>query len=258
MLSQALVESVGLLLLMMVLFFLVAQVLKDNSIVDIAWGLGFVLVAFYTLIRFEGTGSRPLVMTLLVVLWGLRLAFFILGRGRGKGEDPRYATFREKWGNRFLINSFIYIFMMQGVLILVVGLPIVIVNSSGGGDLGALEYLGAGIFLFGLIFESTADIQLNRFKKDPANKGKIMDRGLWRYSRHPNYFGEVVLWWGIFVFSLRAPHALVGIIGPLAITGLILFFSGVPILERRFEGRPGYEDYKQKTSRFIPWFPKHT
>jgi steroid 5-alpha reductase family enzyme len=257
MLLQALVESLGLLLLMMVLFFLGAQVLKDNSIVDIAWGLGFVLVAFYTLIRFEGAGARPLVMTLLVGLWGLRLAFFILGRGRGKGEDPRYAKFREKWGRRFLINSFIYIFMMQGVLILVVGLPIVIVNSSAGGDLGVLEYLGAGIFLFGLIFESVSDFQLDRFKKDPANKGKIMDRGLWRYSRHPNYFGEVVLWWGIFVFSSRAPHALIGIIGPLAITSLILLFSGVPILERRFEGRPGYEEYKHKTSRFIHWFPKH-
>lgn len=256
MLVQALVESLGLLLLMMVLFFLIAQVLKDNSIVDIAWGLGFVLIAFYTLIRFKGAGLRPMVMIVLVGLWGLRLAFYILGRGRGQGEDPRYGEFRKKWGRKFVVNSFIYIFMMQGVLILVVGLPIVIVNATGGGSLGPLEYVGIVIFLFGLIFESVADLQLWRFKKFPSNKGKIMDRGLWRYSRHPNYFGEVVLWWGLFVFSLRAPYSLVGGIGPLTITCLILFFSGVPILERRFTGRPGYEEYKQKTSRFIPWFPK--
>ena len=139
---------------------------------------------------------------------------------------------------------------------MVVGLPIVIVNSSGSGDLGIIEFLGIGIFLFGLLFETIADYQLNRFKRIASNKGKIMDRGLWRLSRHPNYFGEVVLWWGIFVFSLRVQYSLAGIIGPLAITGLILFFSGVPILEERFAKRPGYEEYKQRTSRFIPWFPK--
>jgi len=224
--------------------------------VDIAWGLGFVLVALYTLIRFGGDGTRPLVMTILIGLWGLRLAIYILSRGRGKGEDPRYAKYREKWGDRFVINSFVFIFMMQGIFILVVGLPIVIVNSSGSGDLGIIEFLGIGIFLFGLLFETIADYQLNRFKRIASNKGKIMDRGLWRLSRHPNYFGEVVLWWGIFVFSLRVQYSLAGIIGPLAITGLILFFSGVPILEERFAKRPGYEEYKQRTSRFIPWFPK--
>ncbi len=256
MLVQALVESLGLTLLLMVLFFLAAQLLKDNSIVDIAWGLGFVLVAFYTLIRFGATGPRPLAMTAMVALWGLRLAIYILFRSRGKGEDPRYAEFRAKWGGRFVIYSFLYVFMMQGILILIVAFPIVIVNTLGTGEIGLLEGAGIGIFLFGILFETAADLQLFRFRKDSANKGKIMDRGLWRYSRHPNYFGEVALWWGIFFFSLGVRHSLIGIAGPLTITGLILFFSGVPILERRFAGRPGYADYKRKTSRFVPWFPK--
>lgn len=251
--AAVIVESALWVLAFMTFFFILAQVLKDNSIVDIAWGLGFVLAAGVTLWRFSPRGYGNILMTGLVGLWGLRLAIYIFLRNRGKGEDFRYKAFREKWGRAFPVKSFFYIFMFQGILMLIIALPIIMVNGGAAVRPGIFGPVGTAIFCVGFVFEVVSDFQLARFKRDPKNKGKLMTTGLWGLSRHPNYFGEAVVWWGIFCFALALPWGWVTVISPLLITSLLLFFSGVPLLEKKYKGRPDFEDYKKRTPVFFPF-----
>ncbi len=240
----------------MTLAYVVAIVRKDNSLADIFWGLGFILVALITYFVQGSNGGPQILVTVLVFLWGVRLATHVFIRNRGKGEDPRYRKWREEWGDSFLIRSYLQVFMLQGLFMLLVVWPVAIVNTYGNTLTVWAAVVGTLIWLIGFVFETVGDYQLLRFTQDPANRGKIMDRGLWRYTRHPNYFGEVAQWWGIFVIAVAVPYGWIGVIGPLTITFLITRVSGIPMTEKMFEGNPAWEAYTKKTSIFFPLPPR--
>jgi steroid 5-alpha reductase family enzyme len=236
--------------------FAAALVARDNSIVDIAWGPGFILVALLTLLIGKEQGPRQILVTALVTIWGLRLAVHIFSRKQGKGEDFRYAKWRREWGRWFVPRSYLQIFMLQGVFLLVISYGVMLVNASGPQSLGALDLAGAAVWLAGFFFEAVGDAQLVQFKKDPKNKGRIMTSGLWRTTRHPNYFGEVVMWWGIFLIALSAPSGWTAVASPLLITFLLLRVSGVTMLEKQYAGNSEFAEYARRTSAFFPLPPK--
>ncbi len=236
--------------------FFVAIVRKDNSLADIFWGLGFILVALLTFFVQGDNGGPQILVTVLVFLWGVRLATHVFIRNKGKGEDPRYKKWREEWGDSFLIRSYLQVFMLQGLFMLLIVWPVAIINTYGATLTVWAAVVGALIWLLGFVFETVGDYQLLRFTRDPANRGRILDTGLWRYTRHPNYFGEVAQWWGIFVIAVAVPYGWISVIGPLTITFLILKVSGIPLTEKMFEGNPDWETYKKKTSIFFPLPPR--
>ena len=258
---NALGASAILVALYMTAWFAVALARKDNSVADIAWGLGFVLVASYTFFFRRTSLFLPGLVTSLVVVWGIRLAYHIFRRNMAKGEDPRYTAWRAKWGRTFVWRSYLQVFLLQGLFMLVIALPVVLVNThrwDAGRPVaeGLFTLAGILVWVLGFFFEAVGDAQLARFKKDPANKGKIMDRGLWRYTRHPNYFGESLMWGGIFIIALEVPSGWMTVASPLLITFLLAKVSGVPMLERRYAGNAAFQDYARRTSAFVPWFPK--
>lgn len=244
-------------LLLMCGFFLLAQIRKDNSIADIAYGLLFVAAAWSVALRWGAGHPRAGILLFMVTVWGVRLGVHQFFRKRGKGEDFRYRKWREEWGSTFLVRSFLQVFMLQGFVILVVSSPVIAGIARPGASLGWLDLTGFLVWLSGFFFEAVGDWQLAVFKRDPANKGRIMTTGLWRYSRHPNYFGEAFLWWGVYLVALGSPGAWWTIISPLAIDFLLLKVSGIPMLEKRYEKNPEFEDYKKRTNPLVPWFPKY-
>ncbi len=233
-----------------------AQKIKDNSIADIAWGIGFCIVALVSCIYNQATTTRQLMITLFALLWGCRLAVHIWTRKRGNGEDFRYRAMRKRWGKRQTILSLFEVFLLQGFLLLLIASPIILVNSTPQLDLSWLDYIAIAVFDLGFTFEVLGDYQLGEFIKNPENKGKLLQSGLWKYTRHPNYFGEVTLWWGMWIFALSSTLGIFTFISPLLITVLLLKVSGIPLLEKRYEGSIAFEEYKKKTSAFFPWFPK--
>lgn len=249
-------ESAVLVFIYMSIFFIAAQIIKNNSIVDIGWGIGFVMIAWYTLIRGNNYSFPSIVVTILVSLWGLRLFYHILRRNLGKPEDYRYAAWRREWGKWLIPRSFFQIFMLQGVLMLIIALPIIMNNASDRVSMTLTGIAGIGVWILGFVFEALGDKQLKDFVSDKRNKGHIMKTGLWRYTRHPNYFGEATMWWGIFLISLSSESGILGIISPITITLLLLFVSGVPMLEKRYRDNQEFQEYAKVTSKFIPWFPK--
>ncbi len=238
---------------------LLSLVLEDASIADVFWGLGFVLVAWVTFFLAEdGSLPRKVLITALVTVWGLRLAVHIGWRKRGKGEDRRYRAWRSHYGKAFPWVSLFTVFGLQGMLLWIISLGVQVGQAaSAPATLGWPAALGSLIWLAGFVFEVVGDAQLARFKADPANRGRVMDRGLWAATRHPNYFGESLMWWGLFVIVLPTPHGLWTVISPVTITFLLLRVSGVTLLEKSIEEtRPAYRAYQERTSAFIPWFPK--
>jgi steroid 5-alpha reductase family enzyme len=193
-----------------------------------------------------------MIVTLLVLLWGLRLSYHILVRNSGKGEDFRYKAWRNTW-NYFLVRSYFQIFMLQGVLMLLISAPVWFINSSTGGPLGLWDSVGLIVFGAGFFFEVIADYQLAEFKRNPENKGKIITTGLWSVSRHPNYFGESLVWWGLSFYAFSLHNGWFTLISPLIITLLLRFVSGVPMLEKKYENHPDWKAYKAKTAAFIPF-----
>jgi len=236
--------------------FALALLVRDNSIVDIAWGLGFILVALLTFVIGQEQGPRQILVTTLVTIWGSRLAVHIFSRKRGRGEDFRYAKWRREWGSWFVPRSFLQIFMLQGIFLLVISCGVMLVNASGPRALGALDLAGTAVWLVGFFFEAVGDAQLVKFKRDPDHKGRIMTSGLWRTTRHPNYFGEVVMWWGIFLIALSAPAGWTAVASPLLITFLLLRVSGVTMLEKQYAGNSEFAEYARRTSAFFPLPPK--
>ena len=249
-------QSMGVVFIYMTIFFIVAQIVKNNSIVDMGWGLGFVVIAAYTLIASGNYNSRSIIITALVSVWGLRLFYHILKRNLGKPEDFRYVAMRKAWGKWVIPTAFLRVFMLQGILMLIIAYPIVMNNATIKGSLGALEIIGLVIWIVGFIFEALGDKQLKDFISDKKNKGHIMKNGLWKYTRHPNYFGEATMWWGIFIISLTSDSGIVGIISPIVITLLLLYVSGVPMLEKHYKDNKEFQAYAKVTSKFIPRFPK--
>lgn len=233
------------------LWYAISLAVRRNDVADVAWGLGGVLLAtWFGLSR--PLDARDLVVYGAVVLWGLRLSAHLLLRARGRGEDFRYRAWREEWGPTFLVRSYLQVYLLQALLLLVVLLPVITTAASRGPGMGSLSWAGAAIWAAGFGFEAVADWQLFRFKRSSAPEGRIMTGGLWRYSRHPNYFGEVVLWWGLAVVALPAEHGPWALASPVAVTILVLFVSGIPMLEAKYEGDPEYEAYRERTSAFVP------
>lgn len=243
----------------MLTWFGLALMKNDNGIIDIAWGLGFVLIAWMSL-AWSGTDfSQQYLINILVSIWGIRLAVYLDTRNKAKGkEDFRYANWRKQWGENWIIRTFLQVFMLQGYIMLWVCLPIICVHQAPSCCLGFWDFFGTLLFAIGLYWEVVADHQLSVFKKDPANKGKIITTGLWKYSRHPNYFGEAVLWWGLgfIAFGSNYPYPIVAFIGPAVITFFLRYVSGVPMLERKYKDHPEFIRYARKTSPFVPMFPE--
>jgi steroid 5-alpha reductase family enzyme len=255
MLKLFLVQSL-VILVYAVIWFIVAVVKDRNDVADIAWGGGFVCAAL-TAYSVQGINeTRATLVLLLVITWGMRLMLHIGIRNRGKPEDHRYKAWREEWGSTYLVRSFLQVFLLQGFLLLVISLPVTVAITRSGPPPGVLDGIGFCIWLVGFLFEAIGDFQLLQFKKNPANKGRIMNIGLWRYTRHPNYFGEVTLWWGIFLICFAVPGSIWTVAGPLTITWLILKVSGTPLLEKRYVDNPEYAKYIKNTSSFFPLPPK--
>lgn len=240
----------------MVALFILAQVLKNNSIVDIGWGFGFIAVIAALFIRNPVLFPAKVLLASLIVIWGLRLSIHILRRNAGKPEDFRYARMRRNWGKSAFVKSFFFIFMLQGLLMLVVSFSATVLFSAPPRPLTALDIIGALVFLVGFLFETIGDAQLAAHVHNPANKGKLMTTGLWSITRHPNYFGEATLWWGIALIAFSSDYGWAALVSPATITCLLLFVSGVPLLEKKYAGRPDWEEYKRRTSKFFPWFPR--
>lgn len=237
-------------------WFVISLIKKRNDVTDIAWGMGFVLLswsAYYILGKVNYLG---VIVNFLVTVWGLRLSWHIYSRNKNKTEDKRYLQWRKNWGKWFLLKSYLQIYLLQGLLLFVIIQPVLFVNINNVSRISLLTFVGIIIWIFGFIFEAISDHQLKKFISLPKNKGKILQSGLWKFSRHPNYFGEVTQWWGIFVIALSSENGWRTIIGPLTVTYLILFVSGIPLLEKKYQGRPEFDEYKKRTSIFIPLPPK--
>ena len=235
---------------------LIALAKKDNGIMDAAWGPGFVLVAWVGVLTAGPAEPRRLLLAALITLWGVRLCVHILLRNAGRGEDFRYRNWRAAWGRWFYVRSYLQIFMLQGFFMVVVSLPVIVVNAQAGSSLGWLDALGVLVWLIGFGVESAGDYQLLRFMKNVSNKGRIMRYGVWRFTRHPNYFGESTLWWGCFLIAANVPAGLWALASPVVIAWLLLCVSGIPMLEAKYVGNPEYQAYQKTTSAFFPWFPK--
>jgi steroid 5-alpha reductase family enzyme len=224
---------------------------KNVTIVDSLWSLLFVLGAFAYARAIGVPGARVTLLLALVTIWGLRLAGYLSWRNLGHEEDRRYAAIRRRNEPNFALKSLYLVFGLQAVLAWLISLPL-LGAIGGAGPLGVLDYLGAALWLVGMIFEAGGDLQLARFKGDPANAGKVMDRGLWRYTRHPNYFGDFCVWWGFYLIAVSA-GAWWSIVGPALMSYLLLKVSGVRLLERDIgKRRPQYAEYIRRTNAFFP------
>ncbi len=234
-------------------WFVVSLVKKRNDVADVAWGLGFVLLSCSSFLLGAAHGLRGLFACALVSVWGLRLAWHIHARNKGKTEDYRYQQWRNEWGSWFYLRSYLQVYLLQGALLFLIVLPVLVMNQNVGSALTLLDGIGIAVWLLGFLFESVGDAQLAKFLKNPANKGKLMQSGLWAYTRHPNYFGEVTQWWGIWLLVLSVPNGWLTVIGPMTITFLILKVSGIPLLEKKMAEHPEFAEYKRKVSMFFPW-----
>ncbi len=255
---QIWLQALVVIMLMMISLWVISVIIKNVSIVDLFWGLGFAITGGYYFLNTGGLEARKTIVLIMLIIWGLRLSGYLTWRNAGKGEDFRYREFRKKYGEtRYWWISFFQTFLLQGFLMWLISVTLLgsqykTVNSS----LGFFDYAGILLWITGLIFETGGDIQLSRFKADPANKGKVLDTGLWKYTRHPNYFGDAAVWWGFGLMSVAA-GSYIPVLGSFLMTALIIKVSGVVMLERSLvEKKPQYKEYIQKTSSFFPWFPK--
>lgn len=248
------IDTLLVLLAFFFIVFLIAQAKKNNGLVDIAWGLGYVVVAIFTYFAAGAMTERATIVSILVLLWGLRLAYYLFRRNWSKAEDYRYVNMRKRWGTTKskYIKMFLNVYMLQLVLLFIIAQPIITVNRSTETGLGLLDYIGLAIWIFGYIFEVVGDHQLKTFIGKPENKGRLMKYGLWKYTRHPNYFGEATMWWGIYIISISVSGGWTGFYSPLLITLLLLFVSGVPLLEKKYKDHPEWPVYESQTSKFIP------
>ncbi|NVO18169.1 MAG: DUF1295 domain-containing protein [Bacteroidetes bacterium] len=235
------------------LLFLVSLKLKDNSIIDIFWGSGFVIVSAITLFIPGEITVKKLIISLAVTAWGLRLSIYLFIRKKGKGEDYRYKAWRNTW-QRFRLRSYFQVFILQGLIMFLVSSPVMLVNNSRSEHMGILEFAGIFVFLFGITYETIADQQLRRFCSKEENAGKLMVSGLWQFCRHPNYFGESLIWWGIWLFAVPEIDGLFTIVSPILMTFLLRYVSGVPMLEKKQAEKSEWEAYKNKVPAFIPNF----
>ncbi len=236
----------------MSLWFVFSLIKKRNDVADVAWGLGFVLMTWFSFFFSNIYSTRGILVGILVSIWGLRLAWHIHRRNKGKAEDYRYIAWRKEWGKWFYLRSYLQVYLLQGMFLFLIVVPVLIINKNAGPALGSLDVLGVAVWLLGFYFEAVGDAQLAHFIKNPENQGKLMQNGLWAYTRHPNYFGEVTQWWGLWLVAVSVPSGWLGIIGPITITFLILKVSGIPMLEKKMAENPEFIEYKKRVSVFFP------
>ncbi|HBE41031.1 MAG TPA: hypothetical protein DDW27_07485 [Bacteroidales bacterium] len=245
-------------LIMMSVLWVFSVIFKNVSIVDLFWGFGFVVATVFYFINTDGNSIRKVILLILVSIWGLRLSIYLARRNYGKGEDFRYREFRKKYGeNRYWWVSFFQTFLLQGFLMWLISAPLLGAQYYGAEkNPGIPDFAGIALWITGFVFEAGGDFQLARFKADPANKGKVLDKGFWRYTRHPNYFGDSAVWWGYGLICLSAGSYL-PVLGSILMTALIIKVSGVALLEKSLKDqKPQYKEYIEKTSAFIPWILK--
>ncbi|MDT8392997.1 MAG: DUF1295 domain-containing protein [Bacteroidales bacterium] len=251
-------QALPIIIVLVTILWIVSIFIKNVSIIDLFWGVGFVIVNTYYFFMSGEMHTRKILLLVLVAIWGLRLSIYLTWRNAGKGEDYRYQEFRRNFGEkRYWWYSYFQVFLLQGALIMLVSLPLlaahVYTDSNG---LNWLDYAALAVWTIGFIFEAGGDLQLALFKRKPENRGKVYSSGLWKYTRHPNYFGDSAVWWSYALFCIAA-GSYWPVIGSVLMTLLIIKVSGVALLDRSMpERRPEYADYIGKTSAFIPWFPK--
>lgn len=238
------------------ILWLISLYLTNASIIDLFWGFGFVLLNFYYFISGGTPDLKRYILLALVTIWGLRLTIHLFIRNAGKGEDFRYRKFRQDYGEkRYWWISFFQTFLLQAILIWLISAPLYAVHTRQATP-GPFDYAGMAVWLIGFVFESGGDYQLARFRSNPQNKGRILDSGFWKYTRHPNYFGDAAVWWGFGLLSIGS-GGYINILGSLLMTLLLIKVSGVALLEKSLkDSKPGYAEYISKTSPFLPWFPK--
>ena len=251
------VAAVAIVALMLVMW-VISVVITNASIVDIVWGLGFVLVAWAVrLTTDQGDDARQWLLVAMTTAWGLRLAVHLFIRNHGHGEDYRYRAMRKHYGPRFGVISLYSVFGLQGLLMFVVSLPVQLGQADPTPGLGVVAAVGVALWAIGMFFESVGDAQLARFKANPDNAGSVMNQGLWRYTRHPNYFGDACVWWGIGIVAAETGAGAWGLIGSAVMTFLLRRVSGVTMLEKTIgRRRAGYDEYIRTTSPFIPRPPR--
>lgn len=250
--------SLTLILLLMVFLWGVYYFQRNAGIVDIGWGIGFILAAWSYFFLGSGDLIKMIAMTAMATIWAARLVFYIASRYSIEKEDLRYMRLRNRWGGDPGGLLFLMLFIFQGVLIVVISLPFFIVSFGSYSEWSLTEFVGIAIWLAGFCGESLADAQLLSFQKDPENKGKICRKGFWRFSRHPNYFFELIVWIGFFLFALPSYGGSLAIISPILMLYLLVKVSGIPLAEEQALESKGdsYKEYQQTTSAFFPWFPK--
>ncbi len=236
-------------------WFVISLLIKRNDIADIAWGLGFVTIVIFLFIT-QAPTLLSVFVYILTLIWGLRLAIHIGLRSKGKPEDFRYKKWREEWGKYFVLRSYLQVYLLQGFFMWIISLPIILVSMAKNQPISPFILVGSIVWLIGFVFESIGDYQLMLFIKQRQNKSDIMQTGLWKYTRHPNSFGEVLVWWGIFIMVLPLEYGLWAIISPITISFLLLYVSGIPMLEAKYKDNVAFEEYKKRTSAFFPKLPK--
>lgn len=237
------------------LWFIISILVRRNDVADTAWGLGYILICVY-LFSTQNQSSTASLVYVLVAIWALRLSAHIFIRNRGKTEDFRYQQWRKDWGKTFYWRSYLQVYLLQGFLMLVIALPIVVAGVSGTNHWSFDTFAGILLWGIGFFFQSVGDYQLAQFIKKRPHREAVLQSGLWKYSRHPNYFGEITMWWGIFIITLPMPYSWIGMLGPWTITLLLIFVSGIPLLEKRYHDNPEYQAYQKRTSVLVPWWPK--
>lgn len=232
-------------------WFMISVLLKRNDVADIAWGLGYGLVCLF-LAYTQPVSSVSMLLYILVWVWGLRLSIYIYLRNRKKPEDYRYKQWREEWGKTFFWRSYLQVYLLQAFFLFIIILPVIWASLVEPAWTGWTT-VGLVVWMTGFYFQSMGDYQLSAFIKT-KKPGEIMQKGLWKYSRHPNYFGEILMWWGIFIIVLPMPYGFLFLVSPLTITGLLAFVSGVPMLEEKYKNNSAYTEYKKSTPALVPKF----
>lgn len=251
-------QALLLIIVLMTFLWMLSLKLKNSSIVDPFWGFGFVILGVFYYINTEGFEIRKNIILLLLVIWGSRLSIYLLWRNWGKGEDYRYQQFRNDFGiKRYWWISYFQVFLLQGILLWLISAPLLASQFfSVNQKLGFIDGFAILLWIIGFVFEAGGDFQLTKFKANPNNKGKLLTTGLWKYTRHPNYFGDATVWWAFGLFSV-AVNCFIPLLSSILMTYLIVKISGVSLLERNLKNvKPNYQNYIQKTNAFFPWFPK--
>ena len=255
--TEAMALTAATIAVLMVSTWIVSVLLRNAGIVDIVWGFGFSVISIVLAVTLDGNDGRQTLVAVMTCTWGLRLAVHLGKRNIGKPEDWRYAAMRSRRRN-FALSSLVTVFVVQGLIMFVVSLPVQWANADSSPGVGPIASMGVMLWIVGVLFEAVGDRQLARFKADPANAGLVMDRGLWSLTRHPNYFGDSVVWWGIWLVAAETGSGVFSVVGPIVMTWFLLRVSGVPMLERSMmKRRPGYADYVARTSAFFPRPPRH-